>query len=108
MDSSSTDHNKLPCDRIVTLPKIFNFEEGMIGDADKISNLNSGEFSSAMDNVITTSHLRLSSGFNREIPLIIIWKTSLRRGDEEALAVTATREWDKVRLEKIREGQSAW
>jgi hypothetical protein len=106
-ETSSTVQEIVPPNRISTLPRIFNFDDGFIFDPDNTSKLTTGDRESRMESVTTFSHLRPSS-MPIALPLITILNTFLvvSADKEEELKVTVTREKDEFSGEKISEEQS--
>jgi hypothetical protein len=110
-ESSFTDHHTSPLDFISTLPKIFNFDEGLILEPVGTFNLNTGASDSRILIWMTTSHLLGSFSFNvlpRTITLnksfgVTEWEIST-----EELTVTRSFEEVEVRGVKMRLKQSSW
>jgi hypothetical protein len=105
--TSSTVQEIIPPNRISTLPRIFNFDDGFILDPDNTSKVTTGDRESRMESVTTFSHLRPSS-MPIALPLITILNTFLvvSADKEEELKVTFTREKDELSGEKMSEEQS--
>jgi hypothetical protein len=103
--ASSTDHFTTPRDFRLTVPKIFNFEDGFILYPEITSNLNTGDKESRIDNSITFWQLLtlpLGVGVD-DMPFMTILKREATGGGKDELTVTLMTEEVDVRGVKMME-----